>query len=93
MRYDWPGNIRELQHEITRLMLMVETDLVDDVDLEHRILSSSCGFDVYDSPFKDAWKQNKASSLYNFQIVEQLLEHFRDLRKRKDIKGWMFLNG
>ncbi|MBT5831347.1 MAG: sigma-54-dependent Fis family transcriptional regulator [Candidatus Latescibacteria bacterium] len=58
MRYDWPGNIRELQHEITRLMLMVETDLVDDVDLEHRILSSSCGFDVYDSPFKDAWKQN-----------------------------------
>lgn len=56
--YDWPGNIRELKHEIIRLLLMVEGDEVGVVDLEGRIQGAESVPDLYDLPFKEARKQN-----------------------------------
>ena len=56
MRYDWPGNIRELQHEIARLVLMVESSCIDESDLADKIRGGLQDGDVYDLPFKEARK-------------------------------------
>ena len=33
MKYDWPGNVREMEHLVERLSLMVEGDAIDLVDI------------------------------------------------------------
>ena len=35
--YDWPGNIRELEHEVRRTMLLSQADKITPKDLDSRI--------------------------------------------------------
>ncbi len=37
MKYDWPGNIRELENMIERLSVLVESDIIDVADLPEKI--------------------------------------------------------
>ncbi len=40
MSYDWPGNIRELENTIERIVVLAEGDVIYPDDLPHRILNS-----------------------------------------------------
>ena len=70
--YDWPGNIRELQHEIARLVVMADGPLITLERISDRIRSANPSLDVYDLPFKDARKQQLLVFM-NEYIHRQLL--------------------
>jgi len=42
LRYDWPGNIRELENLIERLSVLVENQTIEPHDLPENITSNSC---------------------------------------------------
>lgn len=35
LSYDWPGNVRELKHTMERLVLLSDTELIDDFDIHN----------------------------------------------------------
>jgi len=71
--YAWPGNIRELQHEVARLMVMGEGKMIRVSDLRSRIRGSKPEVDVFDLPFKEA------RQLANSQFMREYLD--RALKK------------
>lgn len=50
MKYDWPGNIRELQNLCERLQILADGEIIQSSDLPDTILSPECRFsmDEYD---------------------------------------------
>ncbi len=64
-RYDWPGNVRQLQNEIQRAVLMCETQFVQGDDLSIHEASSDAGTDS-NLTLMEAMERNK--------IVEVLRE-------------------
>ncbi len=63
VRYDWPGNIRELENLIERLVLMAgeDTIVLEDIPAELKLAASApqvSGTDGLEKPFKDVMKSH-----------------------------------
>ena len=48
MKYDWPGNIRELQNLCERLQILADGEIIQSSDLPENILSPECRFSSED---------------------------------------------
>jgi len=92
--YDWPGNIRELDNEIKKLVLLASDnqELTTDI-LSGKILASSLVDTAADHQtgrlhpsLKDSIEFNEAYSLYDY-LAEQEKHHIiKALRERKMVK-------
>ena len=61
--YDWPGNVRQLQNEIQRAVLMCEGNVVDVQDLSISTVSSSPDAEVQDLTLMEAMERNAIAQM------------------------------
>lgn len=85
-RYPWPGNIRELENEIVRLMWMVDGEIVCEDHLPDHIRHTQDNLDLFGLPFKEARKM----SLDNFMreyLHQQLLRSGGNVTRAAELSG------
>ncbi len=61
--YDWPGNVRQLQNEIQRAVLMCEGNMVDVQDLSISTASTSADAEVQDLTLMEAMERNAIAQM------------------------------
>jgi transcriptional regulator with PAS, ATPase and Fis domain len=59
IEYDWPGNIRELEHLIERSVLMVTGDSINEVHLPHQKRNTALSHDKEDNIIKSLKENEK----------------------------------
>ena len=74
MKYDWPGNIRELENTIERLSVLVEDDVIQVEDLPEKIRGEVPGerMPAY-VPFEEGVGFNEAVEKYQKDLIIQAL--------------------
>jgi two-component system response regulator HydG len=75
--YDWPGNIRELEHFIKRCIIDARTSLIETVPLPRRSQIQTPTM-ISDHLHLMRWKEAKAKAISHFEknYLEMLLEQF-----------------
>jgi len=74
LRYDWPGNIRELENLIERLSVLVEEDVIQTSDLPEKIRGDiSRERSVTQVPFDSGIGFNEAVEQYQKDLILQAL--------------------
>lgn len=86
--YHWPGNIRELEHIIERLTIIVEGDLINSVQISSvlyktdSIASSVLPKNIYDlNSFKKQVKETSIKEIEKLFITEALLRNNWNISK------------
>jgi DNA-binding NtrC family response regulator len=74
MKYDWPGNIRELENMIERLCVLVEGDIIEVEDLPERVRGDGLmEKTITPFPFENGVGFNEAVEKYQKDIILQAL--------------------
>ncbi len=74
LKYNWPGNIRELENLIERMSVLVEEDVIQTSDLPERIRGDiSSGRIVAQIPFDSGIGFNEAVEQYQKDLILQAL--------------------
>ena len=75
LKYDWPGNIRELENLIERLSVLVEEDVIQPSDLPEKIRGNiSREPNVTQIPFDSGIGFNEAVEQYQKDLILQALD-------------------
>jgi DNA-binding NtrC family response regulator len=61
--FDWPGNVRQLQNEIQRAVLMCEGNVIDAQDLSISAVSTNPDAEVQDLTLMEAMERNAISQM------------------------------
>ncbi len=77
--YDWPGNIRELQNVVERLVVISQTDVIDT-----RVVAMMLGAGhelPQDTPEDSGYDLKAATAAVESRLIRKALEDFPSLRK------------
>ncbi|MHB1042906.1 MAG: AAA-type ATPase lid domain-containing protein [Eubacteriales bacterium] len=80
LRYSWPGNVRQLENTIHRLVIMTDADWLIDVDLQ--IYEDKQNFDILDST-----SLKNAVEKLEVELIEKALEKYHDPEKAASSLG------
>ncbi|MFH0728880.1 MAG: sigma-54 dependent transcriptional regulator [Pseudomonadota bacterium] len=76
LKYDWPGNIRELENLMERLTVLVDGDIIEMEDLPDSIRGTDPGlFPSLLSTLENGLGFNEAIDQYQRQLILQALDH------------------
>jgi DNA-binding NtrC family response regulator len=76
LKYDWPGNIRELENLMERLSVLVDGDIIEVEDLPDSIRGTGSGlFPSLLSTLESGLGFNEAIDLYQRRLILQALDH------------------
>jgi DNA-binding NtrC family response regulator len=76
LKYDWPGNIRELENLMERLSVLVDGDIIEVEDLPDSIRGTDSGlFPSLLSTLESGLGFNEAIDQYQRQLILQALDH------------------
>lgn len=76
LKYDWPGNIRELENLMERLTVLVDGDIIETDDLPDSIRGTDSGlFPSLLSTLENGLGFNEAIDQYQRQLILQALDH------------------
>lgn len=79
MDYDWPGNIRELQHQIENLVITTDSQIIDSIDLSLK-LSEGTGNDAPPFPAAGGTLREKLEC-YESNIIHEAYRKYGSSRK------------
>jgi transcriptional regulator with GAF, ATPase, and Fis domain len=84
VKYDWPGNIRELENLIERISVLVEEQTIELHDLPEYIINNSCGnmSTSVTSVFDNGVGFNKAVEQYQKSLIIHALDETRWVKAR-----------
>ncbi len=84
-KYDWPGNIRELQNHITRAVISSAGEEITEDDLDSKLVSSKTAFGYKITKIPETWEEmdamrkeaaDKVSREIEKMFLENLLKKF-----------------
>ncbi len=94
--YDWPGNIRELEHEVKRLLAVTDNKDVEPTELDDRfkILKGEKLIEEFSELEQDTWERERAFFVRMLSLASSIREGSRImkiskttlLRKMKELK-------
>lgn len=74
--YSWPGNVRELANTLERLVIMAESDVIEDGDLPYNILQKDSGDTAVSPLIADAFNlPDEVQNLERARILKALREN------------------
>ncbi|UCE19257.1 MAG: sigma-54-dependent Fis family transcriptional regulator, partial [Gemmatimonadota bacterium] len=85
LRYDFPGNVRELENIIKRAVILASGDVIELTDLPQEIQDAG-GLEDKELSFKDAKKDSVERFERNY-IVRKLQEHGGNLSRAAEASG------
>lgn len=90
LRYDWPGNIRQLINVLERMAFMSDNILMDSAALLDRCLSANKQFQRMQTPDEDPPQTKTLKELmaeYEIKIINQYVSQYGTLRKAAAVLG------
>ncbi|MGM9567375.1 MAG: sigma-54 interaction domain-containing protein [Clostridia bacterium] len=79
-KYSWPGNIRELEHLLERLVLTVDNDIISEKHLPPHIIEEVNRAGAVLTPHDAAEKKIPSKTSYREIEIEQILSLYKELR-------------
>jgi len=75
--YDWPGNIRQLENTIERLIITSQNNLLD----KHQILNAIGSDELIDTELRGIMPLKKAREIVEARIIREALNIYKTTRK------------
>lgn len=91
MHYDWPGNIRELENLIQRLLINIDESVINSIDIAKELTSGkrvgAAAQGSVEQPGKAINTFKQSLDMYEKQIISQALGHYRTTRRAAEALG------
>ena len=85
IQYPWPGNVRQLENTVERILVSTESDLVQVKDLPSEIVSwkpdGENSIDIYNTSYKDLL------AAYDKRILQTAIEQEGSIPKAAKVLG------
>lgn len=87
MKYNWPGNVRELGNYIERLVIICNSDVINENDLPNSFLEEICGNEILPVLPNEPMSLKKVKELTEKQMIIEASKNLKSTRQLARLFG------